>query len=170
MSKSFFVRSMIGCMLLGFISGCTDTSQPDYASLGLVEISGTVTMDDQPLPKVAVFFHDRPNRVYSYGVTDDNGRYTLMFDSRKTGVMPGEKEIEITSTKNPAASPVDSTAESGSEETAAEETEGNETEDGEVKAGARRSEIIPAKYNTASTLKFTVTESNSAVDFKLESK
>lgn len=163
MSKSFSVLTLIGWMLLGFLPGCADTSQPDYSKLGLVEISGTITMDDQPLPNVAVYFHDRPNRVYSYGMTDENGRYTLMFDSRKTGVMPGEKEIEITSTKNPAASLVDVSEESSSSET--EGADGDESE-----GGNRSKEIVPAKYNTASTLKYTVTESNSAVDFDIDSK
>ncbi|MBL8856438.1 MAG: hypothetical protein JNK57_20920, partial [Planctomycetaceae bacterium] len=98
-----------------------------------------------------------------YAMTDENGRYTLMFDSRKTGVMPGEKEIEITSTKNPAASLVDV-----SEESSSSETEGA---DGDESKGVNQSkEIVPAKYNTASTLKYTVTESNSAVDFDLDSK
>lgn len=163
MSKRYLVLTLVGWMMLGFLPSCADTSQPDYSKLGLVEISGTITMDDQPLPNVAIFFHDRPNRVYSYGVTDETGRYTLMFDSRKTGVMPGEKEIEITSTKNPAASLVDASEVSSSSE--AEGANGDESE-----GGNRSKEIVPAKYNTASTLKYTVTESNSAVDFELDSK
>ncbi len=165
MSKSYLVLTLVGWMLLGFLPGCADTSQPDYSKLGLVEISGTITMDDQPLPNVAVFFHDRPNRVYSYGMTDENGRYTLMFDSRKSGILPGEKEIEITSTKNPAASLVDT-----SEESAVTETDESDTGDGEGEAGVKGQEVVPSRYNSATTLKFTVTQSDSAVNFNLSSK
>ena len=139
-------------------------SQPDYASLGLVQISGTVTLDSSPLPDAAVYFHDRANRRYSYGVTDADGRYTLMLDSRVSGVMPGPKEIEITTLKNPAASPVDRPGVVGSE--ADDDSDQGEEE---VPAAKGRVERVPSKYNTQTTLTFEVTASNAAVYFALTS-
>lgn len=139
-------------------------SQPDYASLGLVQISGTVTLDGTPLADAAVYFHDRPNRRYSYGVTDANGRYTLMLDSRVSGVMPGPKEVEITTMKNPAASPVDPPSDAGSE--ADDDSDQGEEE---VPAAKGRVERVPSKYNTQTTLTYEVTASNAAVDFALTS-
>lgn len=153
-------------VLLVAMLGCgSDTSQPDYASLGLVQISGKITLDGQPLPQAAVFFHDRPNRRYSYGVTDSEGRYTLMLDSRVTGILPGPKEIEITTLKNPAASLLDSPESAGSEG-------GDEAEQGDEKEGmtAGRQELVPSKYNTQTTLKYEVTSSNASVDFDLTSR
>ncbi|MBL8891851.1 MAG: carboxypeptidase regulatory-like domain-containing protein [Planctomycetaceae bacterium] len=156
--------SIWGCgVLLLILLGCESTSQPDYTKLGLVQISGTVTMDGRPLAGAAVYFHDRPNRVYSYGTTDEVGHYSLMFDSRTAGVLPGEKEIEITTAKNPAAGERDSVAES--DESSDEEQKNKATE----RKGAP-GELVPAKYNTQTMLKFTVTESNSSVDFSLESR
>jgi hypothetical protein len=146
--------------------GCSyGPSQPDYASLGLVQISGTVTLDGRPLPGAAVYFHDRPNRRYSYGVTDAEGRYSLMLDSRMAGVMPGQKEVEITTLKNPAASPVDGPAEAGSEG----DDEGDQGGEG-GKATTGRKEQVPSKYNTETTLKFEVTTSDSAVNFDLTTR
>lgn len=166
MRKSCTWLALLTSMFLVSWVGCSDTSQPDYSKLGLVEISGTVTMDDQPLANVAVFFHDRENRRYSFGVTDNDGRYTLMFDSRKSGVLPGEKEIEITSTKNPMASLSDASEVSNSEETELESKADREAEE----TTESRQEMVPAKYNKATTLKYTVTESNQSVDFSLSSK
>ncbi len=149
----FYALVLIGC---GY-----GPSQPDYASLGLVQISGKVTLDGRPLPGAAVYFHDRPNRRYSFGVTDTEGRYSLMLDSRMAGVMPGSKEIEITTLKNPAASPVDSPGEAGSE--------GDDEGDEDAPATGRQ-EQVPSRYNTQTTLTYEVTTSNSAVDFELTTR
>jgi hypothetical protein len=134
--------------------GCNyGPSEVDYSQLGLVEISGIVTLDGEPLEGAGIFFHDRPNRRYSYGVTDSEGRYQLMLDTRQSGVMPGEKEVEITSAKNPAADP---SADIG------------EGLDDEGSAGPGN-EVVPAKYNTNTTLKYNVTVSDDSVNFDLKS-
>jgi hypothetical protein len=31
--------------------------------------------------------------IYSFGVTDDRGKFQLMFDSRKSGIIPGRKRL-----------------------------------------------------------------------------
>ncbi len=163
MNLLFDTRTLTAWVLLVATLGCADTSQPDYTKLGLVEISGRITLDDQPLSNAAVYFHDRPNRVYSYGVTDSNGHYKLMFDSRMSGVLPGEKEVEITSAKNPVASEGDSSAAFDSDE---DETEGSE----QGAAAIKPKELVAAKYNSRTTLKYVVSESSDSVDFNLSSK
>jgi len=62
--------------------GCRDQLQPEYEKLGLVDISGRVTLDGQPLANCTVIFEES-EFLYSSGVTDANGNYKLMFDSRK---------------------------------------------------------------------------------------
>lgn len=147
-------------------AGCNyTTSEADYASLGLVQISGTVTLDGNPLPNAAVYFHNRAERIYSYGVTDANGRYSLRFDSKVMGVMPGPKEVEITTAKNPAAPVTDGPGGSGAE---GDEEESNE--DSGVVAPAKSAEQVPARYNTKTELKFDVVGSDDAVDFALVSQ
>jgi hypothetical protein len=162
---AMFGRLCTVLLLLPLLGCGSDTSQPDYASLGLVQISGTVTLDGQPLPGAAVYFHDRPNRRYSYGVTDSAGRYKLMLDSRMAGILPGPKEVEITTLKNPAASPLDTAEGSGSE--GGDEAEQSDEEGGVV---AGQKELVPSKYNSPTTLTYEVTSSNSAVDFDLTSR
>ncbi len=91
-------RSHIHCWLLGAIlvlQGCTVTSTPDYASLGLVKVAGTVTLDGVPLSNVEVRLENVEESIYSYGITDESGRFELMFDSRTPGIIPGRKRVRI---------------------------------------------------------------------------
>lgn len=71
------------------------TSTPDYASLGLVKVAGTVTLDGVPLSNVEVRLENVEESIYSYGITDASGRFELMFDSRTPGIIPGRKRVRI---------------------------------------------------------------------------
>ena len=66
-------------------------------------VSGTVTMDEKPLPHVYVNFQpvgsrDNPNPgPGSYAVTDDKGRYTLkLVEGGKPGAVVGQHKVSIT--------------------------------------------------------------------------
>lgn len=109
----------------------------DYSSLGLVNVSGTVTLDGSPLEGATVVF-EAADGQFSSGVTDSGGRYTLRIDSDHTGVTPGEKIVRVTSR------PL-------SEEWG---EEGEET--GAEAAGGPPPEKIPARYNRESELRLTV--------------
>ncbi|RMF42306.1 MAG: carboxypeptidase regulatory-like domain-containing protein [Planctomycetota bacterium] len=151
------VRPALAVCLLAaacFAAGC-DSQQPNYAQLGLVEIGGTVTLDGQPVEGASVFFYDAEER-YSYGITDASGHYTMMFDSQKSGVTPGEKRVEISTARNPLG-------DLASAEDSAEE------EDPDAQPSAVSQERIPECYNRNSQLRVTITESDSAVDFNLKS-
>ena len=104
------------CFVL-FVSGCSPTSSPNYSDLGLVDISGRVLLDGKPMPDVEVRLVTAEDGIYSYGVSDNDGRYSLMFDSRTRGIIPGKKQVVVV---NASAQ-----AEGGSmNEEEAEETEG----------------------------------------------
>jgi|694.fasta_scaffold23943_2 hypothetical protein len=75
--------------------GCSATSQPDYSKLGLVDITGTLTLDGTPLEGVEVRLETPEDLIYSYGVTDTKGKFRLMFDSRKPGIIPGKKRVIV---------------------------------------------------------------------------
>lgn len=146
----------IGLMLLGTaVLGCSTGPVTDYSGLGLVEVSGKVTLDGDPVAGAAVFFLE-PDETYSFGVTDDAGYYKMMFNSEKSGVTPGQKRVEITTTKNPLGEAA------GSEEF--EEFE--EDPDAPANPGG---ELIPACYNTDSQLNVVIDESESSLDFELRS-
>ncbi|MGC1274125.1 MAG: carboxypeptidase-like regulatory domain-containing protein [Planctomycetaceae bacterium] len=108
--------------LLGVLAGCSTQPSIDYGKYGLAEVSGTVTLDDQPLAGALVIFESEDNRTSS-GRTDGDGRYVLMLNPSKSGILPGKKTVRI------------STALSESEE--------------ETALGV---ETIPKRYNTDSEL------------------
>ncbi|MEZ6135689.1 MAG: carboxypeptidase-like regulatory domain-containing protein [Pirellulaceae bacterium] len=151
----FLLASLAGLML-----GCSSGPVADYSKLGLVEISGTVTLDGTPIAGAAVMLMDAEER-YSFGVTDSTGKYRLMLNSEKSGVVPGEKRVEISTTRNPLG------------EGASSGEQGELEEEGDPDASPAKStnsgEKIPACYNSKSKLRVTITESDSALDFDLKS-
>ena len=135
---------MRSLLLLPFLllAGC----QPDgYAKLGLINVTGKVTLDGQPLPHANVVFESADKRTSS-GVTDSSGSYALMYDSETPGVTPGPKTVRIT------------TANVG--------VEGGGTAEGAAPAGTER---LPSKYNRQSELKADVSASNKMFNFDLKS-
>jgi hypothetical protein len=133
---------LVGTSLLLLISvGC---GRSGYAELGLVELSGVVTLDGAPLEGAKVSFESDDKRR-AIGVTDASGRYALMYDSEMPGVTPGSKTVRIT------------TADLG--------VEG----DGFAEGASPAKERVPARYNTDSTLKADVSTSKNTFNFDLKS-
>ncbi|MBI1312314.1 carboxypeptidase regulatory-like domain-containing protein [bacterium] len=132
--------------LILLLTGCGG-QKPDYGSLNLVDVSGTVTLDGEPLAGAAVLFESK-DQSFSYAETDSSGHYLLQFNSEISGVMPGPKTVRIRSTGL--------AFEDGSEEP-------SESDEGD---GPER---VPARYNSASELTVTVSESERRFDFELTS-
>ena len=74
--------------------GCNSSPQANYENLALVQVSGNVKLDGQPLSGAIVKF-EADNGNFSSGMTDSNGHYALRFDSEKQGVTPGDKTVRI---------------------------------------------------------------------------
>ena len=123
------------------LAGCE--KKADYDSLKLVDVSGKITLDGQPLAGATVRF-EGPPLLFSEGVTDAEGNYRLMYDSNQAGCTPGEKTVRITSA--------------------------GALEEGADPDSAPAADSIPATYNNQSTLKADVSESNKTFDFDLKSK
>lgn len=122
--------------------GCSTSPQIDYESAGLVDVSGTVTMDGRPLADALVIFETEDKR-FSYGRTDGNGHYQLQFDTVAKGVMPGPKTVRISMS-------------------------GAATEE---EAATRRVETVPKKYNKESELRVEVKPGeDQTFDFDLKSE
>ncbi len=136
-------RLMIWILLAG-LAGCGGSSV-DYGRLDLAEVSGVVKVDGQPTSGVMVMFQDAEQR-YSAGVTDANGRYRLMFDSRRAGIMPGSKVVRFS--------------------TAA--ALGDEGDDGESPE-SQSLETIPECYNRESQVRAEVKSGRQSIDFDLKS-
>jgi hypothetical protein len=127
--------------LLLVIAGCSDDG---YAELGLVQVSGKVTLDGQPLANAKVAFEGE-DKGASIGMTDSAGGYTLSYDSNTVGVKPGPKTVRITL--------ADANVEGG----------------GVAEGATAVKETIPAKYNRQSVLRADVSASNRMFDFDLKS-
>lgn len=121
--------------------GCgSSTPRMDYSKAGLVDVSGTVRFDGEPLAAAIVIF-ESPDETFSFARTDEAGRYRLLFDSVMPGVTKGSKTVRI-------------------------RTLGSLGEDDpDAKRGG--SEIIPSCYNAKSTLTVEVTGNSTTTDFDL---
>ena len=81
-------------LVLTLVLGCAK-SPP-----GVVEVSGVVLLDGQPLPKAKVEFvpqlKDFGAEYNSVGITDDKGRFTLTCGNQKSGAVVGKHLVLIT--------------------------------------------------------------------------
>jgi hypothetical protein len=136
-----FSSRVIAILGIFVLSGCG--AGDGYAELGLVEVTGTVTLDDKPLAGANVSFESADKRSAT-GKTDAAGKYSLMYDSQTRGTTPGPKIVRIT------------TAEVG---------EGG----GAAEGSAAAKESIPPRYNRQSELTADVSASNKIFNFDLKS-
>src|SRR6478735_5999797 len=115
-----------------------------YAELGLVEVTGTVTLDGKPLPQAKVTFETEDKRLAT-GITDAAGHYALMYDSETRGCLPGPKTVRITM--------------------GASDVEGG----GAAEGSTAGKQSLPARFNTKSELKADVSASQKTINFDLKS-
>lgn len=148
--------SVIACAL-AFVLGCGGGPVTDYSSLGLVQVSGSVTLDGTAVEGAAVFFYAE-DETYCFGVTDSSGHYSCMLNSEKPGITPGKKRVEISTASNPLGDAAEMFADG-------EEAE----EDPDAKPKKDQGEQIPSCYNSSSKLQVTISDSDSGLDFDLKS-
>jgi hypothetical protein len=81
--------------LAGLGSGAGCSARPDLSA-----VTGTVTMNGQPLKNVKVAFQPDPDKgtrgAGSTGVTDDAGAFTLTFDGGRPGALVGHHRVVLT--------------------------------------------------------------------------
>lgn len=123
-------------LLAVFAVGCNPEKLP-----GLGAVSGTITMDGQPVPDATVIFDGaQPGETISQGKSDASGKYELYYSRGHKGATIGEHLVHI--------STYDETGEDNSQ---------------------IHKETIPARYNAKSELKATVKRGSNKVDFELKS-
>lgn len=96
----------------------------------IASVSGRVTMDGKPLTNASIIFAPENGRPAGAN-TDANGNYVLNFSQRRKGAIPGKNLVRVTTQR-----------------------EGSIGADGKGSGGSK--ETVPARYNTASELSFTV--------------
>jgi hypothetical protein len=133
-----------GCLTLclavgaaGLSCGCGEKAA------NMADVSGTVTMDGQPLSKARIEFSPTANGSPSMGLTDERGRYSLRFSRDMEGAMIGDYQVKISTyaPANPDAEP----------------------------PTVEVPEKVPAKYNIKTELTGKVVEGSNTIDFPLQS-
>ena len=152
-TSAVLLQSLVCCL---FFAGCSATNSIDYGKVTLVNVSGTVTLDGQPLAGAVVTFENQETGTMSFARTNSSGSYTLQFDSDKDGVTPGRKLVRFSTTRTILGL----RGEDGAEEGEAS-TEGAQSD--------RKQEQVPECYNGKSTLTVEITEDSTTVDFDLKS-
>jgi len=123
---------LMACMIIG----CSEKAGP---SLGTV--TGTVTLDGRPLQHASVVFQPVTGRP-SAGLTDANGKYSLIYTPDVKGASIGKHQVVIRTT-------------------------GLEEDDD---AAEKKKETLPKKYNDSTELQAEVAPGRNIHDFSLLSK
>lgn len=138
---------LLNTLLLGMISACFLTgcgNRGDRPTLGTV--TGTVFMDDNPLPEVWIMFNPTGGGRTSTARTNKDGQYELMYLERTKGANLGKHNVIIMTYHE------------------------DEIEEMKVNTGKPVKEPIPPQYNSKTTLTAEVKEGKNVIDFHLESK
>ena len=128
-------------VLLVLVSQTTGCGNADGPPLGLV--TGIVTLNDEPVPGVTVTFIPRGKGSPSYGATDENGEYQLLFNQSRAGAEVGTHDVVI-------LIPEPATDENGNP------------------IGPSPKVNVPAKYHQPGGLSVEVLEGENELDISLE--
>jgi hypothetical protein len=87
--RGFGLGLVLGFLLVSFVvTGCGS------GGVSVVPVSGTVTRGGKPVPKLFLNFvpeHGRP----SWGVTDEDGHYTLNYERGRDGAVLGMHKVFV---------------------------------------------------------------------------
>jgi hypothetical protein len=84
-----FAAALSALVFVSLLPGC-GSGGPE-----LTGVKGVVTLDGKPVNRAIVTFVPEGGGSPSYGQTDAQGRYELMFTRTKYGAMPGRHNVEI---------------------------------------------------------------------------
>lgn len=150
------------------VAGCQQSLKTDYDKLDIASVTGNVTMDGQPLVGAYIKFEGE-DLTYSFGKTDSGGNYSLMLNSEKDGILPGEKKVMIRSTRAFGAEGAMLDGQSAGEAGEGEVEDGGETEDGTVATPKPKKQDVHENYHSKTKLKATVTSGIQVINFALKS-
>lgn len=91
---SQFVRMYCLAILCLSLVGCG-------SDMKVAPVSGTVTLDGAPLAKASVLFQPDAGGRPSFGVTDQNGKYTLAYSMHEQGAEVGSCTVKISTKMQP---------------------------------------------------------------------
>ncbi|QDT66993.1 peptidase associated/transthyretin-like domain-containing protein [Calycomorphotria hydatis] len=132
----------VAVCLLAFSLSLTGCNSAPSDLPEIAQVSGTVTLDGEPLPYATLMFQPSSGRP-SVGVTDQSGNYSLAYNSDYQGAKVGPHTIKITTFQ--------------------------EFDDPDNPEKPARPELLPAKYHTETELTAEINQGKNTVDFELSS-
>ena len=92
-----FEKKIVCCLLalVGLTACSGGESLPELAT-----VTGTVSLDGNPLPAANVLFQPQQGKT-AFAMTDENGKFELMYNQDVTGATPGNYTVKISKEKNP---------------------------------------------------------------------
>jgi len=121
--------------------------------LKTVAVTGTVTLDGQPVDGASVAFSPKaPDGKAAVGLTDSSGKFTLKTDGTTEGALPGSYTVTVSKTSGGSADSAAMQPPSGqmsAEETAAMAKKAEEMMRGGGAVEAK--DLLPAKYKSPAT-------------------
>ena len=117
------------------------------SDVDLVKVTGTVTMNGEPVADAEVLFKPVAGGRLSHGKTDAEGRYTLEYLPGQRGAIVGAHQVSVSTYVEP------------------------DTDSSDPEKMAGRPETIPAEFNSRTTLEAELEPAGSTVlDFDLEAE
>ncbi len=156
------MRCLVGCVslvLIYSVIGCGGGSN----GVKSVDVSGTVSLDGEPLEGVDVYFSS--GKVGGYGTTDAEGKYRLV-----NGAAVGENKVHLKKFDTSNAAGIDMSIPGMDEGQAAAMMEAqSKTKEGK----AKKLSLIPPEFSDPKTTKLTIEVPDSgtkSADFRITSK
>jgi hypothetical protein len=139
-------------------SGCGESGPP------MGTVTGTVTLDDKPMPNLMVVFVPKAGGQTSTATTNSEGKYELLGANSK-GALVGLHTVSITTVREAAAPGPDfSNIPSDSADYA------KQGDPSQYAKAAQWKELIPEKYNAKTELVEEVKAGANTIDLILKSK
>lgn len=126
--------------ILAFLSGCGSGTGPQLGT-----VTGTITLNGEPAAGVHVTFIPEDSGSPSYGGTDEDGVYRLMFNQKRVGAELGRHKVVI-------------------------QTPEPQTDDSGNLLQPLPSLKVPGKYQQPGVLTAEVSPGHNEVDFELDSR
>lgn len=154
----------LACILVCLLSGCG-------SGLALYPVTGTVTVDTEPVEGLIVAFGPVTEGVSGAGRTDAMGKYAITCPQGR-GLPAGEYNVSITEAAVVVNSGTETNEMATSSNNAAyyEKSLGDPNQYKAAEKAAKTQKKLPEKYNAKTTLKEIVATTDNKIDFNLSWK
>ena len=135
-----FFAGWVACLAMSALAGCG-------SEFVIVPVSGTVTLDDEPLADASVVFTPKNGGPSSFGRTDKSGKFSLAtITTGEIGALVSDHKVSVTLS-------ADEEFDTALDVAVVDDNRG-----------------IPRRYNSTTVLEIMITKETSAADFALTSE